>query len=172
MSARIPPAAAEDVLLDPRWGDLRRLPGRAPWFRLLLVGPHLLAGRGDRVAHAGPHALARRVLPPSAETPWTDGILAPEAGAIRILLFRPTAGPDPLPPPPHVAGLIRLLRGGGVPANPPAVPPTLPRHLRRRARPEETRYLEALAARHAPLLPPWARLDPVAAHNGRTSSRP
>lgn len=124
------------------------------------------------MAHAGLHALARRVLPPSVETPWTDGILAPEAGGIRILLFRPTAGPAPLPPPPHVAGLVRILRGGGVPADPPAAPPTLPRHLRRRAKPEEIRYLEALVARHEPLLPSWARIGILGAHDRRPSSRP
>jgi hypothetical protein len=65
----IPAARPEDVLLDPRWGDLRRLPGGVPWFRLLLAGPHVLAGRGDRVAHAGLQALARVALPPDRRRP-------------------------------------------------------------------------------------------------------
>ena len=66
-----------------------------PGFSLL----SLLGGRGDHNTYTDPHVLARRVLPSTAETLWTDGLLAPDADRNRILLFRPNSGSN-LPPAP------------------------------------------------------------------------
>jgi hypothetical protein len=62
-----------------------------------------------------------------------------------------------------------MLRGGGPFAGIRAARPALPAHADRSASPEAIAYLDALIARHHPLLPPWARLASAATHDRRPS---